>query len=66
MDDCTHNLLYLRENNPEAALRFLQAVDGTLEKLALRQDWLRQRPWTLDFSPPRLQTLDRSSTVRNH
>ena len=36
MDDCTHNLLYLRENNPEAALRFLQAVDGTVEKLALQ------------------------------
>lgn len=27
---------YLRENNPEAALRFLQAVDGTVEKLALQ------------------------------
>jgi hypothetical protein len=38
MDDCTHILLYLRENNPQAELRFLQAVHGTLEKLALRQD----------------------------
>jgi len=27
---------YLRENNPEAALRFLQAVDATVEKLALQ------------------------------
>ena len=27
---------HLRENNPEAALRFLQAVDGTVEKLALQ------------------------------
>jgi toxin ParE1/3/4 len=36
MDDCTHNLLCLRENNPEAALRFLQAVDGAVEKLALQ------------------------------
>jgi plasmid stabilization system protein ParE len=27
---------YLREKSPEAALRFLQAVDGTVEKLALQ------------------------------
>ena len=27
---------YIRENNPDAALRFLQAIDGTVEKLALQ------------------------------
>jgi toxin ParE1/3/4 len=27
---------YIRESNPEAALRFLQAVDGTVEKLAFQ------------------------------
>ena len=26
---------YIRENNPEAALRFLNAIDETVEKLAL-------------------------------
>jgi toxin ParE1/3/4 len=25
---------YIRENNPEAALRFLEAIDGTVENLA--------------------------------
>jgi toxin ParE1/3/4 len=25
---------YIRENNPEAALRFLKAIDGTVESLA--------------------------------
>jgi toxin ParE1/3/4 len=25
---------YIRENNPEAALRFLKAIDGTVERLA--------------------------------
>jgi toxin ParE1/3/4 len=27
---------YIRENNPEAALHFLKAIDGTVEKLALQ------------------------------
>ena len=27
---------YLREHNPEAALRFLKAIDGTVENLALQ------------------------------
>ena len=27
---------YIRENNPEAALRFLQAIDCTIENLALQ------------------------------
>ena len=27
---------YIREHNPEAALRFLKAVDGTVESLALQ------------------------------
>lgn len=27
---------YIRENNPEAALHFLRAIDGTVEKLALQ------------------------------
>jgi toxin ParE1/3/4 len=27
---------YIHENNPDAALRFLQAIDGTVENLALQ------------------------------
>jgi len=27
---------YIREHNPEAALRFLKAIDATIEKLALQ------------------------------
>jgi len=34
---------YIREHNPEAALRFLQAIDGTIENLALQPLKGRQR-----------------------
>jgi toxin ParE1/3/4 len=50
---------YIRENNPEAALRFLQVIDGTVENLALQplkgrqrkfrgQDLKRIRSWRVD------------------
>lgn len=37
---------YLRENNPEAALRFLKAIDGTIEKLALQPEKGRLRKFS--------------------
>jgi toxin ParE1/3/4 len=50
---------YIHENNPEAAHRFLEAIDGTVEKLALQplkgrlrkfrgRDLKKIRSWRVD------------------